>query len=364
MTDKHKVAIVGGGSFGTAIANIVADNGHDVCLWMRNAERVAEVNEQHSNSAYLPDISLNPALRASTDLAETVKGCDVVFVAVPSKSCRDVARQLAPLLADGTMVVSTTKGIEVDSNELMSEVLREELGNVSIGVMSGPNLAKELAAREITGTVIASADERLTQCIQDLLQCSYFRVHPVDIASGVYTKIQDLLQCSYFRVYAGSDIYGVELAGALKNVYAIVAGLAAALGVGHNTISMLVTRSLAEMSRYAVQKGADPLTFLGLAGVGDLFVTCTSPLSRNYRVGYALGQGRDLNEVVAELGQVAEGVNTLKLLKQQSQQLDIYMPLVNGLYAIIYEGKTVQEVIGDMMWAEQNRDVEFAVQKS
>jgi glycerol-3-phosphate dehydrogenase (NAD(P)+) len=340
MTDKHKVAIVGGGSFGTAIANIVADNGHDVCLWMRNAERVAEVNEQHSNSAYLPDISLNPALRASTDLAETVKGCDVVFVAVPSKSCRDVARQLAPLLADGTMVVSTTKGIEVDSNELMSEVLREELGDVSIGVMSGPNLAKELAAREITGTVIASADERLTQCIQDLLQCSYF------------------------RVYAGSDIYGVELAGALKNVYAIVAGLAAALGVGHNTISMLVTRSLAEMSRYAVQKGADPLTFLGLAGVGDLFVTCTSPLSRNYRVGYALGQGRDLNEVVAELGQVAEGVNTLKLLKQQSQQLDIYMPLVNGLYAIIYEGKTVQEVIGDMMWAEQNRDVEFAVQKS
>lgn len=340
MTDKHKVAIVGGGSFGTAIANIVADNGHKVCLWMRNAERVAEVNQQHCNSAYLPDISLNPALRASADLGDAVKGCDIVFVAVPSKSCREVARQLAPLLEPGTMVVSTTKGIETDSNALMSEVLREELGEASIGVMSGPNLAKELAAREITGTVIASDDQALTQCIQDLLQCSYF------------------------RVYAGSDIYGVELAGALKNVYAIVAGLAAALGVGHNTISMLVTRSLAEMSRYAVQKGADPLTFLGLAGVGDLFVTCTSPLSRNYRVGYALGQGRDLNEVVAELGQVAEGVNTLKLLKQQSQQLDIYMPLVNGLYAIIYEGKTVTEVIGDMMWAEQNRDVEFAVQKN
>ncbi len=340
MTDKHKVAIVGGGSFGTAIANIVADNGHDVCLWMRNAERVAEVNAQHTNSAYLPEISLNPALGASSDLADTVKGCDVVFVAVPSKSCRDVARQLAPLLEPGAMIVSTTKGIEVDSNELMSEVLREELGDVSIGVMSGPNLAKELAAREITGTVIASEDARLTQCIQDLLQSSYF------------------------RVYAGSDIYGVELAGALKNVYAIVAGMAAALGVGHNTISMLITRSLAEMSRYAVHKGADPLTFLGLAGVGDLFVTCTSPLSRNYRVGYALGQGRDLNEVVAELGQVAEGVNTLKLLKQQSQQLDIYMPLVNGLYAIIYQGKTVSEVIGDMMWAEQSRDVEFVVQKS
>ena len=235
------------------------------------------------------------------------------------------------------MVVSTTKGMESGSNKLMSQVLGEELTEVSIGVMSGPNLAKELAAREITGTVIASEDESLTRCIQDLLQCAYF------------------------RVYAGSDVYGVELAGALKNVYAIVAGLAAALGVGHNTISMLITRSLAEMSRYAVREGADPLTFLGLAGVGDLFVTCTSPLSRNYRVGFELGKGRDLNEVVAELGQVAEGVNTLRLLKQQSEALDIYMPLVNGLYGIIYEGKTVSDVIGGMMWAEQNRDVEFAV---
>ncbi|MBO6754549.1 MULTISPECIES: NAD(P)H-dependent glycerol-3-phosphate dehydrogenase [Spongiibacter] len=337
MTDKHKVAIVGGGSFGTAIANIVADKGHDVCLWMRNAERADEVNTQRCNSAYLPGIALNPSLRASADLADAVDGCDVVFVAVPSKSCREVARQLAPLLAAGTMVVSTTKGMEAETNKLMSQVLGEELGDVSIGVMSGPNLAKELAAREITGTVIASEDESLTRCIQDLLQCAYF------------------------RVYAGSDVYGVELAGALKNVYAIVAGLAAALGVGHNTISMLITRSLAEMSRYAVREGADPLTFLGLAGVGDLFVTCTSPLSRNYRVGFELGKGRDLNEVVAELGQVAEGVNTLKLLKQQSEVLDIYMPLVNGLYGIIYEGKTVSDVIGGMMWAEQNRDVEFAV---
>ncbi|QQD19837.1 NAD(P)H-dependent glycerol-3-phosphate dehydrogenase [Spongiibacter nanhainus] len=337
MSQQHRVAVIGGGSFGTAIANIVADNGYPVCLWMRNTDRVEEVNSNHSNQDYLPDIPLNPALRASADLAEAVSGCDVVFVSVPSKSCREVAKQLSPLIAAGTMLISTTKGIESDSNQLMSEVLREEIPQARIGVMSGPNLAKELAARSITGTVIASEDEDLN------------------------ATIQDLLQCGYFRVYAGNDIYGVELAGALKNVYAIVAGLAAALDVGYNTISMLITRSLAEMSRYAVTKGADPLTFLGLAGVGDLFATCTSPLSRNYRVGYALGEGKNLDEVVAELGQVAEGVNTLKLLKKQSEELGIYMPLVNGLYDIIYNGRSIDEVIGNMMWAEQNRDVAFSL---
>ncbi|MFT5889598.1 MAG: glycerol-3-phosphate dehydrogenase (NAD(P)+) [Zhongshania sp.] len=338
MTTKHKVAVIGGGSFGTAIANIIADNGHDTRQWMRTAERVREVNEQHTNQVYLPDIKLNPALRASGDLHEAVRDCDVVFFSIPSKSSRDVARQLADCLAPGTILISTTKGIELESNKLMSEVLREELPQLRLGVLSGPNLAKELAARMITGTVVASEDPEVT------------------------TTIQELLQCSYFRVYAGSDMYGVELAGALKNVYAITAGMAAALGCGHNTISMLITRSLAEMSRYAVSKGADPLTFLGLAGVGDLFVTCTSPLSRNYRVGYELGKGGDLKEVVANLGQVAEGVNTLKLMKEQSEILGIYMPLVNGLYDIIYNGRAVGEVIGSMMCAEQNRDVEFTIQ--
>ncbi len=332
---SHKVAVIGGGSFGTAIANIVADNGHDVCLWMRREEPVKEVNEQHSNSKYLPDIELNPALRASTDLQRAVANCDVVFMSVPSKPCREVARQLAAYVAPGTIVVSTTKGIELASNKLMSEVLREELPGCPIGVMSGPNLARELAARMITGTVVASDDENLL------------------------VTVQQLLQCGYFRVYAGSDMYGVELAGALKNVYAITAGMAAAMGSGHNTISMLITRSLAEMSRYAVHKGADPMTFLGLAGVGDLFVTCTSPLSRNYRVGFELGKGKDLQEVVDSLGQVAEGVNTLRLMKEQADALDIYMPLVNGLYDIIYNGRSVGEVIGGMMWAEQSRDVEF-----
>ena len=340
MRKLHNIAVLGGGSFGTVIANIMADNGHTVSLWLRNQQRADEINQQHINSAYLPDYPLNPALKATTDLAESVAGCDVVFMSVPSSSCRDVARELLGHIDGDTLLISTTKGIEPGQFKLMSQVLAEEVPLARVGVLSGPNLAKEIASGQIAGTVIASQDGELNETVQALLH------------SGT------------FRVYASSDVFGVELGGALKNVYAIIAGMAAALGSGENTISMLLTRSLAEMSRFALQKGADPMTFLGLSGVGDLIATCMSPLSRNYRVGFQLGEGKQLEEIVADLGQVAEGVNTLKLLKQESDELGVYMPLVSGLYDVIYNKKTIDEVVGGMMFAEQNRDVEFTVSKS
>ncbi|WP_019529218.1 NAD(P)H-dependent glycerol-3-phosphate dehydrogenase [Dasania marina] len=338
MLKSSKVAVLGGGSFGTAIANIMANNGHSVCLWMRNEARADEINQQHINHNYLPDYPLNEQLRASIDLAAAVQGCDVIFMAVPSSSSRDVAKELNAHIADQTILISTTKGIEPANFKLMSQVLGEEIPQARIGVLSGPNLAKEIAAGQITGTVIASEDDALNETIQALLH------------SGT------------FRVYASNDVFGVELGGALKNIYAIISGMAAAMGTGQNTLSMLMTRSLAEMSRFAVHKGADPMTFLGLAGVGDLIATCMSPLSRNYRVGFQLGEGKALDDIVAELGQVAEGVNTLKLIKQQSDELGIYMPLVSALYDVIYNKKTINEVVGAMMFSEQNRDVEFTVQ--
>ncbi len=337
MRKLHKIAVLGGGSFGTTIANIMADNGHDVCLWLRNPQRADEINQQHINSAYLPDYPLHPSLKAETDLSRAVTGCDVVFMSVPSGSCRQVARELAGHIPDGVLLVSTTKGIEPQAFTLMSQVLSEEVPQARVGVLSGPNLAKEIAARQITATVIASKDEQLNETIQALLH------------SGT------------FRVYASSDVFGVELGGALKNVYAIIAGMAAAMEAGQNTISMLLTRSLAEMSRFAVHKGADPMTFLGLSGVGDLIATCMSPLSRNYRVGFQLGEGKNLDQIIAELGQVAEGVNTLRLLKQQSDELGVYMPLVSALYDVIYNHKTIDEVVDGMMFAEQNQDVEFTL---
>jgi len=334
---KHRVAVLGGGSFGTALANIIADNGHDIVLWLRNAERAQEINDKHINSEYLNDFPLNPALRAETDLATALQERDIVFMAVPSGSCREVARETARHIKPGALLISTTKGIEANGFRLMSQVLREEIPNVRLGVMSGPNLAKEIAAKQLTATVIASDDDELN------------------------ATVQDLLHCGYFRVYASKDLYGVELGGALKNVYAIMSGMAAARGIGQNTISMLLTRALAEMSRFAVCMGADPMTFLGLSGVGDLIVTCMSPLSRNYQVGYALGQGRDLETIRAELGQVAEGINTLKLLKDRADELGVRMPLVNGLYHILYHGKGIEQVVGVLMSAGQNRDVEFTL---
>ena len=337
MTQYHQITVLGGGSFGTTIANIMADNGHQVCLWLRNQARADEINCDHVNSAYLPDYHLNHALKANTDLKAAVTGCDIIFMAVPSKSSRAVAAEVSAYLADNVIVVSTTKGIEHDSFKMMSEVLAEEIPGARIGVLSGPNLASEIAAKQLTATVIASCDEDLN------------------------TTIQALLHSGTFRVYASADVLGVELGGALKNVYSIMAGMAAAMGIGQNTISMLMTRSLAEMSRFAVQKGADPMTFLGLSGVGDLIATCMSPLSRNYRVGFELGNGRELEDIIADLGQVAEGVNTLQTLKRQADELGVYMPLVNGLYDIIYTPKTITEVIGSLMFAEQSRDVEFTI---
>jgi glycerol-3-phosphate dehydrogenase (NAD(P)+) len=340
MPVRHRVAVLGGGSFGTVIANIIASNEHAVTLWMRNGERADIVNASRENATYLPGYMLHPDLKASVDLEGAVRGADIVFVAVPSRSCRSVARDVAASIDPKALVISTTKGIEGEGFRLMSEVLAEELPHSQLGVLSGPNLAREIASGHLTGTVIASESDELNNTIQALLH------------SG------------NFRVYASHDMYGVELGGALKNVYAIMSGLGAALDVGENTQGMLLTRSLAEMSRFAADMGANPLTFLGLAGVGDLFVTCSSPLSRNYRVGYALGQGQALDEILNELGQVAEGINTLRSLKEAADQREIYMPLVNGLYAILYERKNVQDVIGELMLAEQPHDVEFTLRET
>ncbi len=331
---EYTIAVLGGGSFGTALADISATNGHRVKLWMRDADQVAGINNNHVNARYLPEFQIHPSVTADTDLAAVVSDADIVFIAIPSKSFREVVKKTGGLLS-GKIVISTTKGIEPVTFDLMSQILVEEVDDARIGVLSGPNLAREIVAKALTATVIASEDDELCQ------------------------TIQSVLHCDYFRVYSNSDVYGVELAGALKNIYAIVSGMGAALGMGENTKSMLITRSLAEMSRFAVTLGANPMTFLGLAGVGDLVATCTSDLSRNFRVGYALGQGDSLEDAEFRLGQVAEGVNTLKQVKQKADELAVYMPLVDSLYSIIFEGNAIGVLVKGMMLREQKTDVEF-----
>jgi glycerol-3-phosphate dehydrogenase (NAD(P)+) len=334
-TSRLTVTVLGGGSFGTAIANIIAHNQHTSYLWMRSAERAAAYQSARENTHYLPGYRLADNLVITSDLVEAIQNSDLVFVSIPSHSFRAVTKRIQSILPAKAMVVSTAKGIEPQGFTLMSQILEQELPNHPIGVLSGPNFAKEIMQQQQTGSVIASEFEQVISCVQQTL-CS-----------------------ETFRVYANHDRYGVELGGALKNIYAIICGMAAALGAGQNTQAMLLTRSLAEMGRFAHIMGANPMTFLGLAGVGDLILTCTSDLSRNYRVGFALGRGRPLVDVVAELGQVAEGVNTLKQVKTKADELGVYMPLVSGLYGILFEQKSIAEVARGLMLGEHNTDVDY-----
>ena len=337
---KHKVAVLGGGSFGTVVANMMAANNHDVTLWMRSKAGAQIIADCGENTRYLPGYRLHADLAISTDLKQAVSGCDTVFFAVPSSAFRKVANELSPWLPEGAMVISMAKGIEADTFMLPSQVLEQEISHCLVGVISGPNLAKEISQFAITATVVACENEQVCE------------------------RAQQLLASDYFRVYANHDRYGVELAGALKNIYAIVAGIADAMNVGQNTKSVVLTRSLAEMSRFASQLGANPLTFLGLSGVGDLYVTCTSPLSRNFRVGMAIGNGKTLDQAVQHVGQVAEGVNTTKLVKEKADALGIYMPLASALYATLFEQRPIKESLRSMMLAEQSSDVDFMVTRN
>lgn len=336
--EKNVISIFGGGSFGTVLADIAAHNGHIVYLWMRDEEVVNTIKETHENTHYLPGYKLHRAIQPTTDLEQAAQSASMLFLSVPSKSFREVAYQLRDYTTEDQLLISTTKGIESSSFKLMSEILAEEMYSDYVGVMSGPNIAKEIAEHQLTATVIASKSDEVRQAVREALSNSYF------------------------RVYENTDVYGVELAGALKNIYAILSGMAVALGAGENTKSMLITRGLAEMSQFAVRLGANPLTFLGLAGVGDLIVTCSSPHSRNFRVGHAIGQGQSLDEIVKSLGQVAEGVNTLTVVKQKADAMQLDMPLVNGLYEILFKAQPPEKIVLEFMLEQSHhRDIDFRI---
>jgi glycerol-3-phosphate dehydrogenase (NAD(P)+) len=382
---RRCVTVAGGGNFGTVIASIVAGRGHAVSLWMRDAEQVEETARLRENRRYLPGHRLHDGVTPTGDLAAAVAASELVFVSVPSASFREVAEEIGRHLAPGTILVSTTKGIEARGFRLMSDVLRECCPEARIGVLSGPNIAEEIGRHLAPGTILVSTtkgiEARGFRLMSDVLRecCPEARIGVLsgpniaeEIARGDYTGtviasrdaelrfvVQDTVHSRSFRVYSNPDLYGVELGGALKNIYAIAAGMATALGAGQNTLAMLVTRGLGEMSRFAASQGADPLTFLGLAGVGDLLVTCSSPLSRNFQLGRAVGEGRSLVEAQEELGKLAEGVNTIAVVWERARELGVDMPIVQGLHEILFEGRARAEVLVRLMLAEQRDDVEF-----
>ena len=334
MNTSNKVAVLGGGSFGTVLANLAASNGYKVSLWVRDSEQALRINSEGANTSYHPELKLSENILASENLNEVVKDATVVFIATPSIVFEQIVNRLSQSIEDDAYLISCTKGILDNPFRLLSEVILSKMKN-SVGVLSGPNLAKEIAENKVAGTVIASDNEEL-----------------LDV-------VKSILSSKTFKIFSSNDIKGVELAGSLKNIYAIICGMAESLNVGENAIGLILTRSMAEMSRFSVAKGANPVTFLGLSGMGDLVATCMSNLSRNYQLGLNLGKGMTLLQAKVQVGQVAEGIRTLEVIRNESKRLDIKMPLVESMYNIIKKNASPDSLIKDLINNPIEVDVEF-----
>jgi len=338
MTAKKQVAVLGGGSFGTVLANIAASNGYQVSLWVRDAEQALRINSEGANATYHPELKLSDNITADDDLASVVTDAQFILVATPSIIFEEVISRLEPLINSSVTVISCTKGIKSKPFRTMTDIITQYLGHIvgdKVGALSGPNLAKEIAEEKVAGTVIALDNQ------------------------GIANEVKAMLSSNTFKVFSSQDMQGVELAGALKNIYAICCGIAHAKLVGENALGFIVTRSMAEMSRFAVAKGANPITFLGLAGMGDLMATCTSKLSRNFQLGELIAEDLSLLEAKERVGQVAEGARTLEVVYHEARKMNVSMPLVNSLYEILYSEASSDQLIQDLLDHPNEVDVEF-----
>lgn len=325
VRDDMDVLVLGGGTFGTALASLLASQGRRVKLWVRRAEQAEQINQTHKNERYLPDFELPANLEAITDLATAVRGAPMLLMVIPSKQFRNVAQQVGDHLEGDQLVVHATKGIEIETFKRMTEVLREETCALKIGVLSGPNLSREIMAGHPAGALVASR------------------------YNEVVKKAQALFEGSRMRLYGGKDVIGTEVGGAFKNIIALAAGMAAGLGFGDNTKALLITRGLSEMARFGVAVGGDVFTFGGLAGIGDLMATCASPLSRNHQVGARMAKGETLADILASTHQVAEGVPTTKAVFRQTQVMGLDLPIVRAVYSRLYEDWTNERVVENLM---------------
>jgi glycerol-3-phosphate dehydrogenase (NAD(P)+) len=327
------VAVLGAGNWGNTLAELSARAGHGVRLWTRNAAQADEINTHRTNTKAIPGLQIHARVRATTSLELAVRGADLVMVVIPTQAMRQVARALGDVLAPEQPVIHATKGLEIGTIRRVSEILREETCARQIGVLSGPNLAAEVAQGRPAGTLIASAFPRV-------------------IAIG-----KRAFSSPSFRVFGGDDVLGVELAGALKNVVALAAGMATAMDLGENAKALLITRGSAEITAIAGAMGARASTFAGLAGIGDLLVTCASPLSRNHRAGAALARGMTLDQAVASLGQVAEGVHTAKAARVLAARYGVDAPLLDRVHRVLYDGLAPKEALRQLMRLPAGREV-------
>ncbi len=333
--EARTVAVVGAGSWGTTLANLLADKGLSVRLWVREEEVYEDLQQNRRNHAFLPGVRLAANIAFSQELPEVLQDATLVLMAVPSHAFREVLRAIKPWFPSGGILLSATKGMEMDSLLTMEGVTREELGpEIHYAVLSGPSFAMEVAQRQPTAVTIASRQQEVAQFLQKL--CS----------------------TPYFRIYTSRDVTGVEVAGALKNIFAIGAGILAGMGLGNNPRAALITRGLAEMTRLGVRLGANRLTLTGMAGVGDLILTCTSIQSRNFQVGFKLGQGQTLEEILGAMTMVAEGIKASRAAHLLAERLGVEVPLVTAIYKILYEGLAPKEAIKKLMTRELKDELE------
>lgn len=326
-----KIGVVGAGSWGTTLANVLAKKGYDVTLWVYEKDLAIRLSETHINDLFLEEITLSPNLSYTNNLPDAVRDCQIVVLVSPSQVMRHVLKQLKPHLTDDSLLVSAAKGIENGTLLTMSEVLPEVLGPATSqrsAFLSGPSFAREVAAEQPTAVAVAA---------QDL---------------AVARRIQELFSTEYLRVYTNQDVVGIEIGGAMKNVIALAAGVGDGLGFNHNARAALITRGLVEISRLGEAKGAQEATFYGLAGMGDLILTCTGDLSRNRSVGIELGRGRKLDEILNQMHMVAEGVKTTLSAYQLATKLGVAMPITEQMYQVLYENKDPQRAVVDLMTRE------------
>ncbi len=324
----ENITVLGAGSWGTALALVLADNGHRVRLWSHRAEQVREINEQRTNEKYLPGVRLPEVIIGYDDLGAALDGVSIVVLAVPTKAIREVLQRARMCLAAPITIVAVSKGIEPGTHKRVSEIVTEEISEwlEDVVVLSGPSHAEEVVLRHPTTVAVSSPNMEAAQRIQDVFMNHH-----------------------YFRVYTNPDLVGVEVGGALKNIIALAAGISDGLGYGDNAKAALITRGLAEIARLGCALGANPLTFAGLAGVGDLIVTCTSVHSRNWRAGHMLGQGKKLDDVLESMGMVVEGVRTTKAAYELAKELGVKMPITEVLYEVLFDGKNPKEAVDSLM---------------
>lgn len=335
MSSASAITVLGAGSYGTALAICLARNGNPITLWGRNAAEMAQMQQQRLNQKYLPDIPLPPTLEVTADLAHAVRQSRDILVVVPSHAFAETLRQIKPLLATDARVAWATKGLEPETGRLLQDVAREILGEqVALAVLSGPTFAKEMAAGLPTAISLSSADPAFIKQLSDLLHCA-----------------------RTFRVYTNSDFIGVQLGGAVKNVIAIGAGMADGIGFGANARTALITRGLAEMCRLGCAMGAQKDTFMGMAGLGDLVLTCTDNQSRNRRFGLLLGQGKGVEEAMQAIGQVVEGFRNAKEVFNLAQRVGVEMPITEQIYQVLYQGKNVKLAAQDLLGRERKDEI-------